>query len=454
MGWTKTSTSSWYNAYGYENILKYSNTYSYKVKITKVDVKLGTAGNGVTYTAGSTLTGDGQPISVYAVCGSSTSNTVSVTNSVGRLHYSGGYYPNKADMTYYTFTFSNLEVAAGDSITIQLNWPKNRVLTCYGDSAQGTAVQAEQYTIKYDTNGGSGSFATQTKVYGQNLTLHSNEPSKSVTIAFDANGGTCSTSSKKLSATFTSWKDGDGTTYAAGGTYSKNKANTLTAQWSYATVGTLPTATRNGYTFKGWGESKSTTSYVNSSYRPTSNKTLYAQWEEDKYKVIFNANGGTVYGSDGTAIGSTKTDTKYGSKDFTIPSYTAYPNNSGDSGSSSTTFSGWNTTTNATSVKYKAGDKYTTNADITLYPVYGVRTFTVKWSDGHSENPILKTETVEYGKSAAPPKNPSREGYHFAGWLGEYTSIKSNKTIIALWADTPVWIWNGTSWIAYTPSEE
>lgn len=72
------------------------------------------------------------------------------------------------------------------------------------------------YTIKYDANGGSGAPSSQTKWYGENLTLSSTVPTRA-DYTFLGWG----TSTNATSATF-----------AAGGTYTTNSGITLYAVWS------------------------------------------------------------------------------------------------------------------------------------------------------------------------------------------------------------------------------
>lgn len=41
------------------------------------------------------------------------------------------------------------------------------------------------------------------------------------------------------------------------------------------------------------------------------------------------------------------------------------------------------------------------------------------------------SQSVAYGSSATTPVSPTREGYEFAGWVGSYNNVTSNKTITA-----------------------
>lgn len=42
---------------------------------------------------------------------------------------------------------------------------------------------------------------------------------------------------------------------------------------------------------------------------------------------------------------------------------------------------------------------------------------------------ILSEQVVEVGKNAKRPQSPTREGYTFVGWSGDYTNIQAETTI-------------------------
>lgn len=148
------------------------------------------------------------------------------------------------------------------------------------------------------------------------------------TVAFDANGGSGAPSSQ------TKWRD-----------------ETLTLS------STKPT--RTGYTFQGWATSASgSVAYQpDASYTSNSALTLYAVWKANTWTVKFDANGGS-----GAPANQTKT---YG-VDLTLsttkPTRALY------------NFMGWGTSSSSSSSSavYQPGDKYTANADITLYAVWEI----------------------------------------------------------------------------------
>ena len=161
------------------------------------------------------------------------------------------------------------------------------------------AWKANDYTVTYDANGGTGAPAAQTKTKGTNLILSSAQPTHasssagSYTVTLNANGGSVSPTSlnavRTTSYTFKNWNtaaDGSGTGYAPGAAYSTDANVTLYAQWESKTTTAavaLPTPTRDRYVFKGWGTSSTSTSGVTGSYTPTRDLTLYAIWQSPDF---------------------------------------------------------------------------------------------------------------------------------------------------------------------------
>lgn len=174
---------------------------------------------------------------------------------------------------------------------------------------------------------------------------------------------------------------------------------------SNATPPTNPN--RTGYTFTGWSGS-----YTNI----TSNTEVTATYTINSYTVTFKDYDNTTL----------KTETVNYQGSATPPSN---PSREGY------TFSGWD----------KSFTNITTNTIITAQ--YSIKTFTVTFKDWDGTN--LKTETVNYGNSATPPNNPTREGYNFTGWDKGYTNVTSNLTITAQYTIKTYTVtfkdWDGTT---------
>ena len=56
-------------------------------------------------------------------------------------------------------------------------------------------------------------------------------------------------------------------------------------------------------------------------------------------------------------------------------------------------------------------------------------TYTVRFLDW--DNSVISTQTVTRGGSATQPSNPTRDGYVFTGWSGNYTNVTADVDIIA-----------------------
>ena len=153
-----------------------------------------------------------------------------------------------------------------------------------------TILEKDSYKITFNSNGGSGSPSSQTKWYGESLTLSSTKPTKT--------GYTFKGWSTSSSATSATW--------SAGGKYTRNESSTLYAVWQANTYtikynanggsgapsnqtkthnktlilsSTKPT--RTNYNFEGWSTSSTATSAKypsGGSYTDNKAATLYAVW--------------------------------------------------------------------------------------------------------------------------------------------------------------------------------
>lgn len=225
---------------------------------------------------------------------------------------------------------TNIKAGETVKLTISSGKPSYEVKNVIGKSKadatstlekQGFRVEVvENYSNTVETgkvisqspNGGT------TQIEGSTITIVVSKGKQPVTITFDANGGSVNTASKTvyLSATYES----------------------------------LPTPTRTGYTFNGWYTAKTGGSKVTNSSKVTnaSNHTLYAGWTPATYKVIFNANGGTV----STANKNVTYDSTYGT--LPTPQRTYY------------TFLGWYTSASG-GTKITSSSKVSTAKEHTLY---------------------------------------------------------------------------------------
>lgn len=305
-------------------------------------------GSGTAYNAGASYTGNAA-LSLYATWTSSTTTSAVTLPTPSRTGY--------AFDGWYTAASGGTRVGgAGGSYT-----PTGAV-TLHAHWTQNT------WTVSYAANGGSSTPASQTKLYGQALTLRGaisrSNATATYTVSYSANysGGTnpsSGTATKTTKYAFNGWKATNGTVYAAGGSYTANAATTMTAQWTSSastTSVTLPTPTRTGYTFGGWYRESACTNKVGNggaSYTPTASIQLFAKWTINTWTVAYSANGGT-----GAPASQTKT---YGQ---TLKLSSTKPTRSGY------TFLGWSTNKAGTGTAYAPGGSYTANAAATLYAVW------------------------------------------------------------------------------------
>ena len=128
-----------------------------------------------------------------------------------------------------------------------------------------------------------------------------------------------------------------------------------------------------------------------------------------QWTVSYNGNGSTTYPVSNVPSNQTKT------QDTTLTLSTTKPTRTGH------TFKRWNTNPNGSGTNYNPGDSYTANAALTLYAIWNINTYQIKYDanaggDSSVKNmPSNETKThdVSYTLSAT---TPTRTGYDFKCW--------------------------------------
>ena len=340
-----------------------------------------------------------------------------------------------------------------------IGWDREIPTTMPAEDMTVTAQwEINQYTITFDTNGGS-EIAPITQDYGTEITAPDNPtrkgytfkgwdkeipetmPAENITvtaqwkinrytITFDTAGGseiapitqdygtniTSPADPTREGYTFIGWDRDIPVTMPA-------ENITVTAQWEinrytitfdtaggseiapitqdYGTNITAPAnPTRKGYTFKGWDKEIPET-------MPAENITVKAQWEINRYTITFDTAGGSE-------IAPITQD--YGTN-ITAP---ANPTRKGY------TFKGWD----------KEIPETMPAENITVKAQWEINQYTIAFdTNGGSE---IATITQDYGTEITAPDNPTREGYTFIGWDRDIpvTMPAENITLKARWKDS------------------
>ena len=240
-----------------------------------------------------------------------------------RLYKIEDELPDAGALTREGFDFNGWNTAAdgsgrhyggGEELT-EANWP-NKDVTLY---AQWTPIQ---YTVVFDGNGGKGSMAKQTFIYGEEQSLRENSFRR---IGYDFSGwATENDVHFGGGERITLPADAKDLVSAEAGKTEAERTLTLNAQWtaqvrrfSYDTnggTGTVPEPekykigdkllvvnepTRDGYDFIGWNTAADGSGRpygggepLTEANWPNEDVTLYAQWTPIQYTVVFKTNDG------------------------------------------------------------------------------------------------------------------------------------------------------------------
>jgi uncharacterized repeat protein (TIGR02543 family) len=350
-------------------------------------------GNGNSYEPGGSVPADVTELTVQW-----TAPTYAVT-----LNTNGGTIADGKDVTGYTYGVgATLPTDVTRTGYTFKGWYDNENLTGSPVTAIGGAEtgnkeywakwEINQYTITFDTNGGS-EIAPITQDYGTEITVPADPTRKGYTFkGWD----------KEIPETMPAENI---TVKAQWGinqytiTFDTNGGSEIAPiTQDYGTEITAPdNPTRKGYTFKGWDKEIPET-------MPADNITVKAQWEINQYTITFDTNGGSE-------IAPITQD--YGTE-ITVP---ADPTRKGY------TFKGWD----------KEIPETMPAENITVKAQWGINQYTITFdTNGGSE---IAPITQDYGTKITAPDKPTRKGYTFKGWDKEIpeTMPAENITVKAQW---------------------
>jgi uncharacterized repeat protein (TIGR02543 family) len=351
-------------------------------------------GNGNSYEPGASVPADVTELTVqwtaptYAVTLHTNGGTINSGNVTGYTYGVGATLPAADDMTYTGHTFKG--------------WYDNENLTGSPVTAIGGAEtgnkeywakwEINQYTITFDTNGGS-EIAPITQDYGTEITAPDNPTRKGYTFKGWDNEIPKTMPAENIMVK-AQWGINQYTI-----TFDTNGGSEIAPiTQDYGTEITAPdNPTRKGYTFKGWDKEIPET-------MPAENTTVKAQWEINKYTITFDTNGGSeiapITQDYGTEITAPDNPTRKGY-----------------------TFKGWD----------KEIPETMPAENITVKAQWGINQYTITF-DTNGGNEIAPI-TQDYGTKITAPDKPTRKGYTFKGWDKEIpeTMPADNITVKAQW---------------------
>ena len=341
----------------------------------------------------------------YTVTLHTNGGTINSGNVTGYTYGVGATLPTADDMDYTGHTFKGWydnESLTGDPVTAIGG-------TETGNKEYWTKWEINQYTITFDTAGGS-AIAPITQDYGSAITAPAAPTREGYT--FTGWDKTIPATMPAGDMTITAqWTVNQYTiTYDLDGGTAEGNPDTYTVETD---AFTLKNPTRPGYTFTGWsgtgltGEDNLTVTIPKGS---TGNRSYTAHWSLNTYSITYDLNGGTASGN----------PTSYTVESATItlnqPTKTGY------------TFTGW------------SGTDLTGEDNLTVtIPAgsTGDRSYTAHWSlntysitydlDGGTASGNPDFYTVESSTITLNP--PTRTGYTFIGWSGTDLSGSDNLTV-------------------------
>ena len=312
-------------------------------------------------------------------------------------------------LNYYADTYSDLKNAFG--------YDADALYNHYITYGKGEGKRISQY-VKGDSFTGNA-----------NKTIYAGWYAQGYTISYNSNGGTGSMASDVVKT---------------GGT-ATIKANEFTKKgYTFAGWTTKNDGTDDGYNWTGWS---GTWNYVDGQYG-IANKTLklYARWTPKSYTISYNSNGGTgTMASDTVSTGSKAT---IKSNTFTKTGYkfVGWTTKSDGTDDGYGWNPGWSDTWN-----YDNGQYGIANDKLVLYARWDNH-YTITYNDNGGSGCSSSSKTVTYGSTYGNLCTPNRSGYIFAGWYSSnyanapwtyyYDKYKNDSTVASIGRNDKVGLYN------------
>lgn len=254
------------------------------------------------------------------------------------------------------------------------------------DAWSGSLKKSSVSAYTFNANGGSGAPATYYKFSGYGVTFPSTKPTKTGhTFAYWTRSGS-STHYTAGQSNVQGLPDANTTftanytankyviTYKANGGSGANQTQTCTYGQDFTAKGAI--FTRTGYTLDYWTTPAGSWALNGTNvYGWAQNVEFLAHWKANTYTVTYDSNGGS--GAPSAQSFTYGTTLKLSS---TKPTRTGY------------TFVHWSTKENDTGVSYNPGGNYTSAANVTLYAIWKINTYTVTFN---ANGGVIVLESVD-----------------------------------------------------------
>ncbi|ETT50106.1 InlB B-repeat-containing protein [Paenibacillus sp. FSL H7-689] len=304
-------------------------------------------------------------------------------------------------------------------------WSPTPPTTMPAEDVQFTAQWAiNDYTVNFDSNGGSEEVPAQTVGFGATISTPT-EPTKDGYVF----GGWYSDNTLTNAYDFATAVTADLTLYAKWLipytiSFESNEGSVVDAQTVNEGVKAMAPAppTKDGYVFSGWySDSELMNAYNFTTMVVTGDLTLYAKWTvyvPITYTVTFESNGGSLVTEQTVNEGAVATAPG-------APMLEGY------------TFDGWYSDSE---LMIPYGFTEGVIANVMLYGKWTKNSYTVSFNSNNGSS--VSSQSVSEGDTAVVPDAPTRAGHVFEGWYSDaglnesysfMTPVMNNLTLYAKW---------------------